>query len=328
VKRSAIVLGLTLAACGPDPDVGLDGRPANPRCLAPERFPDSIIDTGCFEGSPPRPVDALVPYSVRVALWSDGADKDRYVALPDGARMEAGEDGRIALPPGAVLVKTFRFGNRLLETRFFALGEDGEWRAATYVWNEDGTVATRSDGGTFEVGEREWTVPGPSDCFECHSEAAGVSLGLEVGQLDAELTYPQTGRSGNQLETLQAVGMLAPLTIAADALPRFEPDDARAYLHVNCAICHRPAGNGIGAFDLRIDLPLEAMNVCGVRPELGDPTGDAALVFPRDPSRSVLRHRMASDDPTWRMPPLGSAIVDEGAVALIDAWIEGIEACP
>lgn len=328
LRRAAIALGVALVACGPGKDVGLDARPPNPGCVAPESFPESIDETGCFEGSPPRPVAALVPYSVRVPLWSDAADKDRYVALPDGARMEADDDGRIDVPPGGVLVKTFRFGEQLLETRFFARGDDGEWSAATYVWNEDGTAATRSDGGTFTIGEHEWTVPGPSECFDCHSEAAGMGLGLEVGQLDAELTYPRTGRTANQLETLEGVGMLAPLDEPVEEHPRFEPDDARAYLHVNCAVCHRPGGNGIGVFDLRIDTPFEAMNVCGVRPDLGDPTGDGALVFPGDPSRSVLRHRMASDDPSWRMPPLGTELVDEEAVALIDAWIESIESCP
>src|SRR5690606_8824804 len=108
LRRAAIALGLALVACGPDEDGGLDARPPNPGCVAPESFPESIDETGCFEGSPPRPVAALVPYSVRVPLWSDAADKDRYVALPDGARMEADDDGRIDVPPGGVLVKTFR----------------------------------------------------------------------------------------------------------------------------------------------------------------------------------------------------------------------------
>lgn len=328
MRRITLFVAVGLLGCGSDESIGLDSRPPNPSCVALTDFPDSIDETGCFEGSPPRPVDALIPYTVRVPLWSDGADKDRYVALPDGAQMEVDRRGRIIVPPGGVLVKTFRYGDQLLETRFFARGEDGDWRAATYTWSQDGTVATRSDGGTFTFGDHEWTVPTERQCFECHSDSAAMGLGLEVGQLDAELLYPQTGRLANQLETLEGIGMLAPFETPIAELPRFEPDDARAYLHVNCGVCHRPGGNGIGSFDLRIDTPFEYMNVCNTVPELGDPTGDSAIVRPGDPSRSVLRYRMASEDPSWRMPPLGTADVDEAALALIDSWIESLGGCP
>jgi mono/diheme cytochrome c family protein len=40
-----------------------------------------------------------------------------------------------------------------------------------------------------------------------------------------------------------------------------------------------------------------------------------------DPDRSVLALRMASRNPVAAMPPLGSRIVDDEAVALIRRWI-------
>ena len=40
-----------------------------------------------------------------------------------------------------------------------------------------------------------------------------------------------------------------------------------------------------------------------------------------DPDRSVLAFRMESRNPVSQMPPVGSRLVDEEAVALIRKWI-------
>ena len=90
---------------------------------------------------------------------------------------------------------------------------------------------------------------------------AGRSLGLETAQLNGDLTYPTTGRTANQLTTLNAIGMFTtPLAQPPSALPAYRNpygstgtviERARAYLHTNCSQCHRPSGGTPSNMDLR-----------------------------------------------------------------------------
>jgi hypothetical protein len=51
------------------------------------------------------------------------------------------------------------------------------------------------------------------------------------------------------------------------------------------------------------------------------------LVAPGYPEQSVLIYRTAATDPNWRMPPLGSAVVDPLGVELLAEWVESLEGC-
>ncbi len=84
-------------------------RPPNPTCRAPARavplggdgLPARLSETGCFDpGDATRPLPALLPYTVNAPLWSDGADKDRWLALPDGARIRVAARRRSRAPAG------------------------------------------------------------------------------------------------------------------------------------------------------------------------------------------------------------------------------------
>ena len=120
-----------------------------------------------------------------------------------------------------MLVKNFRLGTRLVETRLFMRHTDGEWAGYTYEWNAQGTDATRVIGGKTRAGRRaDLGVPERGAMPACHTEAAGRSLGLEMAQLNGAFTYPQTGRTANQVVTLNAIGLLSPaVTTAPSALP-------------------------------------------------------------------------------------------------------------
>src|SRR6185436_16885819 len=89
-------------------------------------FPRLLSQTGLFESVPEhRPAPGVVPYSVNSPLWSDGASKDRFLALPGISQMTYQGTTAWKFPEGAVLVKTFSLetevGNpssrRRLETR-------------------------------------------------------------------------------------------------------------------------------------------------------------------------------------------------------------------
>ena len=148
-------------------------------------------------------------------------------------------------------MKNFRVGTRLIETRLLMRHPDGNWGGFTYEWNAQQTDATLVQGGAVrDIGDgQQWIFPSEAQCLECHTSAAGRSLGLETAQLNRNFTYPQTGRTANELPTLNHIGMLTPpITDPATQPTMPDPADttaplanrARAYLHTNCSQCHRP----------------------------------------------------------------------------------------
>jgi uncharacterized repeat protein (TIGR03806 family) len=282
-------------------------------------------------GAPP--LLSLIPFEPNAVLWSDGAVKDRWFALPDDRNIAVQENGDWDLPEGTVAVKHFRLGDRLVETRLFMRHPDGGWAGYTYQWNAQETEATRVTGGlTVPVGGQQYTFPSEADCLWCHNAAAGFTLGPETAQLNGEILYPQTGRSANQLVTLDAIDALAPpigdnppaYADHSDAGATLEAR-ARAYLHVNCSICHRPGGPTPAAIDLRHDTPLRDTGACDAVPTLGDlGIPDARIIAAGDSARSELLSRMSRRD-AFRMPPLASNYADADGVALVAAWIDSLD---
>jgi uncharacterized repeat protein (TIGR03806 family) len=279
-----------------------------------------------------------VPYAPNAAFWSDGASKERYLGLPNGTTISVAADGDFELPTGTVLMKSFRLAGRLVETRLFMRHTDGEWAGYTYEWNAQGTDATRVVGGkTVTIGSRNWLFPSEAQCLACHTSAAGRSLGLEIGQLNGALLYPQTGRVANQITTLNSVQMFSPpVTTPPSSLPALpDPygssgslgDRARAYLHTNCSQCHRPNGGTPTNLDLRQATSLVGTNACNATPQAGSlGIVDARIIAPGDASRSVLVARMNRRD-AQSMPPLASLVVDAAGVSLVTDWINSLTGC-
>jgi uncharacterized repeat protein (TIGR03806 family) len=348
--RGLVAAALPMACSGVDgPVFGLERRPPNTTCHPPltpvpsglAGLPARLAETGCFDpADPARPLPALIPYGVNASLWSDGAEKERWLALPDGGRIHIKADGDWELPPGAVLIKTFRLGGRPIETRFLVRHLGGEWSGYTYGWNEAGTDATLLADGSHRrgVGDAEWHYPSRGECRECHTAAAGYSLGLETAQLDRTFDYPG-GRRANQLTTLARLGLFAdPLPAGAEggsALPR--PDDARApleararaYLHANCAHCHRPEVDNSGSVDLRFGTRLAATMSCDAKPLKGS-LGYGAhmrIIAPGKPEASMVVLRMNILE-SGRMPTVASLAIDHAGVALLSDWIRSIVRCP
>jgi hypothetical protein len=129
---------------------------------------------------------------------------------------------------------------------------------------------------------------------------AGRTLGLEVAQLNHELLYPQTGRTANQLLTLDEILLLTPrLGVFASA-----------------------------GMDWRYDVPLAETDSCDVP---GTTSGDlgvenARIIAPGDRNRSLAWLRMGRRD-AHAMPPVGSLQVDADGLVLIGAWIDGLAGC-
>lgn len=293
-----------------------------PAGVEPVDLPARLSETGCMDpADPSRPNAGLRAYTVNVPLWSDGAEKERWISLPAGATVDVGPDGHWNFPVDTVLVKQFRLGEVLLETRLLVHHPDG-WAGYTYVWDETGADAFLLDGiDTRAVDGQDWTFPSRTQCLRCHTEVAQRSLGTTTAQLN----------QADQLDRLADL-LSAPLDPDPPALPALDgpapiEERAKALLDVNCAMCHQPGGPGGGAMDLRWTTPLAEMGVCDVPPAYGDVGPGDRLLAPGDASRSILVLRMR-DRAGFRMPPVGSNVVDADGVALLEAWIDGLSGCP
>lgn len=304
-------------------------------------IPTSLAATGCVDpGNPTRPGSGLIPYAVNAPFWSDGAVKDRWIALPDGQNVTVGANGDWDFPNGTVLMKNFSLGPGLVETRLFKHHTDGSWAGYSYQWNDAQTDATLVPGGATKLwGAQSWLYPSEANCLQCHTAVAGRSLGLETAQMNRNFTYPQTSRSANQITTLNMINTLTPAIAGDPATLPVIPDPAgvsgtpaeraRSYLHTNCSQCHRPGGPTPVNLDLRYTTALNATNACSLAPQAGDlGLGAAArIIAPGSAPNSVLVARVNRRNDTNQMPPIGSNQIDAAGVALLTQWINGLANC-
>jgi uncharacterized repeat protein (TIGR03806 family) len=308
-------------------------------------WPALLSQTGLFDDVPGLdPAPGLVEYRVNARLWSDGAAKRRFMALPDGGRIGFEPTGAWSFPVGTAFVKHFELdladgSTRRLETRVF-LRQNPGWTGVTYRWNDaqqDAELVLESAQQVFQVAgsggpeARTWTYPSPTDCLSCHTEAAGFVLGPRTRQLNRLVDCALA--SENQLDAWNGAGLFTSDVGAAashgafaDPSNPFEPveDRVRAYLDVNCSVCHQPAGPAPTDIDLRFDTPLVSANLVGAN-VTGETFGlvDPRRVFPGDRTRSVLWHRIQSRVTGERMPA-ASAVPDPLAVALMGYWIDAL----
>jgi len=302
-------------------------------------FPALLSRTGFVQTDAPKlPAPCLIPYDVNEPFWSDGAEKERFFCLPGSARVTINDQGHLVFPVGTVFVKNFILSGKWIETRLLVRHADGEWAGYSYEWDDaESDAQLLASGKVRSVGGQSWTYPSRAQCLQCHTAAAGRSLGAEILQLNRSFRYPAGERTANQLATYDHIGLFtAPLPAAVEnlpALPRSADASvslgarAKAYLHVNCSNCHRPGGTGRGEMDLRFDTALPAMNVCDAVPQLGDlGIADTRIVAAGSPGRSVLLQRMKRQD-VFRMPPLASNLSDDAGILLLENWIEGLAGC-
>ncbi|PVV27531.1 MAG: hypothetical protein B6D79_01930 [gamma proteobacterium symbiont of Ctena orbiculata] len=298
--------------------------------------PTMLSSWGCFRSDDVESFsDNVVPYNMNALLWTDFADKERFMAIPDGSTISIDTEGRFAFPPGSVLGKHFRLNGELIETRLLMRHANSGWRGYSYEWNESLTDAVLLDAAKDKaIGNQTWHYPSPAECMLCHTSIAGVALGPELGQLNRD--FPYSAQNANQLITYEAIDLLADslndlqkstFFYAIDDTAYSAERRARSYLHSNCAMCHQPNGTGGGNLDLRMGADLTATGLCNQAPLAGD-LGliNPVLLKPGDPDNSILLLRMQSLD-SLRMPPLGSSEIDTQALAVVREWIAGLEDC-
>ena len=100
---------------------------------------------------------------------------------------------------------------------------------------------------------------------------------------------------------------------------------ARAYLEVNCAHCHNPAGaaSNSGLFLEAAQRDVTARGIGKPPVAAGRGSGGRLVdIAPGRPDESILLHRMTSTEPGVAMPELGRALPHDEALAMLRTWIE------
>lgn len=298
---------------------------------------EKLSETGCVSSTDPKqPATGLIPYTINSPFWSDGADKTRYLGLPNNTTINVQNTGDLLLPVGSVLVKNFSLAGTVFETRLL-MHHGSHWQGYSYRWQSDGLDAVRQDSALVtDVQGQQWLFPSAAQCQACHTDAAKDSLGLTLGQLNKSLLYPSTQITANQLDTWQHIALFSsPLSASQrqQLLPDFRDGQyslsqrARAYLDSNCAHCHQPGGPTSVAIDLRYATALSATGICDQPPQAGDlGIANARILAPGAPERSTLWQRMQRLD-QFRMPPLSSFQVDQQGAGLIRDFIVNTANC-
>lgn len=320
---------------------------------APVRYPALLSEYGLWTGTgaTQEPAEGVIPYDLNSALFSDYALKFRFVKLPAGTSASYHEDDSFSFPVGTVIAKTFAYPAdmrqpesdvRLIETRILRHDPDG-WVGLPYIWNEEQTEAhLKLTGGMLpvswihgdgEVRSLDYLIPNANQCKGCHKEHEGqmLPIGPKARHLNRDFIYHHG--TENQLDYWSRTGALEG-SPPADEAPRLAAWDdptsgtlderARAWLEINCAHCHNPAGPARNS-----GLDLLASQKTPVKFGI-DKTPVAAgrgsggfrfAIAPGQPDQSIMVYRLRSLDPGVAMPELGRASVHVESLELIRQWI-------
>ncbi|HEX3850164.1 MAG TPA: hypothetical protein VHW01_04310 [Polyangiaceae bacterium] len=305
-----------------------------PICLTDTQMPpNNLACTGLYSDITAKQIaPGIEAYAPAVVLWSDGAQKQRWISLPPGQIIDNSNPNEWTFPVGTKVWKEFSKAGQRVETRLWWKTDTNYWVSATYAWNSDESAAVRSGGGDIPFGTGTYHIPTSDECTDCHRGRTDRILGFD------QVLLGLAGATGLTLDRLIAEHRLSnppkstPLVIGDDGTGLAAP--ALAWLHVNCGTtCHNQNSNAkawsTGMF-LRLDPTLlDGRSVVGFD-SLKTTIGVAAVtpawqgqprILPRDPAHSVLFQLISHRGTGNQMPPIASSVVDEADIPLVEAWI-------
>jgi uncharacterized repeat protein (TIGR03806 family) len=322
----------------------------------PPIFKQNLSEYGFFEGNinEQRPAADVVPYALNAPLFSDYAQKLRFIRLPKGVAVDYNPDSVLQFPVGTAIVKTFFYANdlrnekkgrRLIETRLL-LHEENGWVALPYVWNDAQTDATLEFAGgdatvvwTNEKGSKRelaYVIPNKNQCRGCHERGEVMTpIGPSARQLNGDFKYVEGVENQliNWKKRLILRGPLddfsnAPKAVNySDAAAKLD-DRARAYLDINCGHCHNSKGQAMTS-GLHLDWKTTDSTALGfLKTPVAAGKGSGNLKFDivkGKPSESILVYRMRSTDAGEMMPELSRKLVHTEGVELIKEWIKSLK---
>jgi len=330
-----------------DVSAPFDEAGAVTECVGASVPPSTLLCTGLYADIVSKTLAPGVrPYLPAIPLWSDGAQKARWIQLPPGTRIDATNPNEWTFPIGTKVWKEFSRNGKRIETRLFQKIDNGPppyWVHATYAWNADESEALASGGGDIALDADAGTyhIPTFSECEQCHNGRIDHVLGFE------QISLGLAGAQGLTLAQLASEALVAPvpsqtsLTIGDDGTGAASA--AIGWIHINCGVtCHNANSTatayGVG-MRLRLDpslldgRPLTASNADPLRTTIGVPAVAPGWVqpvhwtriVPGDPSHSLLveliSNRGKDNAVGGQMPPIATSIVDTADVARVVAWV-------
>jgi hypothetical protein len=322
-----------------------DGSDADGSAPPPGPYPrptyTSLAETGLFVDPVTRQIaDDAMPFEPTYWLWSDGADKRRWLRLPPGTQIDTTAMDHWVFPIGTKLWKEFSLDGVLLETRLIERYGDGPedyWMGA-FVWNTDQTDAVLAPTGQTDINGTPHDAPSQTDCLACHRGDAGRVLGFSALQLSRE---PDARRVGPTLTDIVRRNLLTVPPDAPDggsAPPFSVPGDAvtaaaLGYLHANCGHCHNK--NGTAYPDTQMILRLTThetdaassdvyKSLVGVTLQYWRGGAITRRVVAGDPDASAIVARMSARGNKDQMPPLATEMTDPTGIGKVRAWIAAL----
>jgi hypothetical protein len=321
IATAALVTGTLAGAKGCTPGFR-ECAPIRSSNLA--ALPPSLSDTGLFRDMTSEALgEGVRPFTPRFELWSDGAQKRRWIFLPRGSKIDTSDPDNWIFPSGTKLWKEFSRDGVRVETRMLYKhgAAPDAWTPIAYVWTNGGDAEATPEGMPNASGTGH-DVPAAAECIGCHGGTPSGVLGFSFIQL------PERGEGGAVgLDTLQNEELASEPLPTSNALPGTAATQAAlGYLQANCAHCHNQSGARAAeprCFDPRSKLDLALQSGDLERPEATATyrTAIGRYVVAGDTEESEIVMRAESRDPWWGMPALGTEAVHEDGVAVLKSWI-------
>ena len=302
-----------------------------------------------------NPSEGVYPYTINTPLFSNYAEKARFIYLPNDNKMTFKAQGPLKFTNGAILIKNFYYPTiksassqkrQLVETRLL-INENGKWKPLNYIWNDEQTEAVLNYVGkkliihrqdeNNHIQEVNYTIPNLNQCKNCHNTHNKITpIGITAAQLN--LRYPFVTEKLNQLDYFKKENKILEFTKAENypSMPVWNDEHtgsleerARAYLDANCAHCHSSQGSAKNS-GLSLNYHEKDRRKRGVyKPPIAAGKGSGDLkygIVPGKPEESILIYRVSSNDPAIRMPELGRSVVHKEGLALLQAYIQELAA--
>ncbi len=308
------------------------------RVYMEDALPEKLSETPLYEDIVAKTVHpALQLYRPEFELWSDGADKQRWVYIPECSSVDTTDMNNWDVPVGTRFFKEFSVEGKRIETRIISRISEGprDFAYASYLWNTAETEATRVDiKGIENALGTSHDVPSKDACFRCHGSHAlgGGRPSRGLGFSAIQLAHADSGLD------LFAMAEAGVISHAPERLPTIPGDDteraALGYLHANCGNCHNDSKDRIPqvTLDLWLNVGLSSVEETAAwRTAVDQPTQlfkdqhVSGRAIPGNPTESAMLYRMAQRGNNAQMPPLATEVSDPEGIAVVSDWIEGLE---
>ncbi len=282
-----------------------------------------------------------MPFEPTYWLWSDGADKRRWIRLPPGTRIDTTGMDHWVFPVGTKLWKEFSRGGVLLETRLIERYGDGPedyWMGA-FVWNLEQTDAVLAPDGQMNINGTPHDAPAQKVCLACHRGDTGRVLGFSAMQLSRA---EDDNRVGPTLTEIIRRNLLTAPPDAGGTPPFSVPGDpvtaaALGYLHANCGHCHNRNGTAwpdtqmvlrVTTEDADVESSDVYLSLVGQTLQYWRGGAITKRVSPGDPDASAIVARMSARGNEDQMPPLATEETDPTGIVRVRAWIAALPPPP